>query len=209
MVAKVMCTRVTSLHCSISACLAAPLPNTTLWQTIHSTAATQRQQQGLLPVVVNLMGDASIAEGAPGNPGPQPLNTTSFPGGGKWYTLQQSLQAALIGDFTRLPEPPRPSDVLALTQSLVVQSSPTSNMTAQLDLRALQRVFRLPTLTTNATLSNSSNASSSGRNATTTSNAPVTLTFSNLTLFNLPPGPSSTYPLGMSTIMMWSVDMDR
>jgi hypothetical protein len=39
--------------------------------------------------------------------------------------------------------------------------------------------------------------------------APVSVTFSNLILVNGPPGPSSTYPLGMSTLMMWSIDMDR
>jgi hypothetical protein len=37
----------------------------------------------------------------------------------------------------------------------------------------------------------------------------VSVTFSNLILVNGPPGPPSTYPLGMSSLMMWSIDMDR
>jgi hypothetical protein len=197
-----MCRRVTSLHCSTSACLSAPLPNATLWQTINSTAASQAQQQGALPVMVSLIGDANIAEGAPGNPGPQPLNTSYLPNNGQWYKLR-TLPAVGNSNFTRLPDPPGPTDVLDLTQSLVVQSDPGLNMTAQLDLLALQGIFRLPPPATNSTLN------STGRNASTTNTAPVTLTFSNLTLFNQPPGPFSTYPLGMSTIMMWSVDMDR
>jgi hypothetical protein len=162
-------------------------------------------------VVVNLINNASIAEGAPGKPGLQPLNITSFPDSGKWYSWHQG-QAWLSdrGNYTRLPAAPGPIDVLALTQSLVVQSDPglKVNMTAELDLLALQGIFRLPSPATNATQSNSPNTGSPGRNAST-STPPVTLTFSNLTLFNLPPGPYSTWPLGMSTIMMWSVDMDR
>jgi hypothetical protein len=30
-----------------------------------------------------------------------------------------------------------------------------------------------------------------------------------VTLVNLPPGPPSTLPLGLSTLMLWSFDMDR
>jgi hypothetical protein len=154
-------------------------------------------------VVVNLINNASIAEGAPGNPGPQPLNTSSLPDSGIWYALHQSLSIVANRNYTRLPAPPGQTDVLALTQSLVLQSDPGLNKTAQLDLLALQGIFRLPPPATNATLN------SPGRNASTTNTAPVTLTFSNLTLFNLAPGPYYTWPLGMLTSMMWSVDMDR
>jgi hypothetical protein len=35
------------------------------------------------------------------------------------------------------------------------------------------------------------------------------LILQNLSLFNPPPGPPSTYPLGLSTLMMWTVSLDR
>jgi hypothetical protein len=201
--------------------LAAPLPNNTLWQIINSTATSQLQQQGPFPVTINLLSNTSIAEGAPGNPGPQPLNLTSLPDGGSWYTLQQSL--GFPNNMTRLPPPPGPGAVLQLSRSLVLQSDPVLgsqaqldamsfsggsglDTQAQLDMMALQGIFSLPSPATASALVNSS--TSAGSPATNTT-PPVTLTFSNLTLVNLPPGPYSTYPLGMSTLMMWSVDMDR
>jgi hypothetical protein len=58
--------------------------------------------------------------------------------------------------------------------------------------------------TTTTTASNSTSAMQGN-----TSTAPVALTFVDVTLVNLPPGPAPTYPLGMSTLMMWSIDMDR
>jgi hypothetical protein len=69
----------------------------------------------------------------------------------------------------------------------------------------VQGIFRLPSSSTTLNM----NSTTGQQRTTTSTSSPVTLTFSNLTLVNLPPGPPSTYPLGMSTIMMWSIDMDR
>jgi hypothetical protein len=75
----------------------------------------------------------------------------------------------------------------------VIKGGAVNASTTVLDLAAIQLLYRLP----------------SGRNSSSQSASTATLTFSNLTLVNAPPGPPSTYPLGMSTLMMWSVDMDR
>jgi hypothetical protein len=37
----------------------------------------------------------------------------------------------------------------------------------------------------------------------------ASLALQNLTLINPPPGPPSTYPLGLSTLMMWTVSLVR
>jgi hypothetical protein len=59
---------------------------------------------------------------------------------------------------------------------------------------------------------NSTHYNSNNSSFSTTSSAHgtgVTLTFEGLTLVNLPHGPPSSYPLGLSEVMMWSIDMDR
>jgi hypothetical protein len=116
--------------------------------------------------------------------------------------------------------------MLQLSRSVVIQSEAKGWARAELDFAALQHVFSLPSPITAANMSSNSgnintdnlgsssntsisgsNTSSSGSNSTSTSS--VTLTFSNLVLVNLPPGPPSTYPLGLSPLLMWSIDMDR
>jgi hypothetical protein len=108
--------------------------------------------------VVTVLYDTSIAEGAPGNPGPQPLNTSSLPYGGHWYKVFQfgSMQ-------TRLPAPPGPQAILPLARSLELQGDPNASSsyyenddyllqqgepgvgsTPLLDLEALQGLIKLP-----------------------------------------------------------------
>jgi hypothetical protein len=168
---------------------AAPLPNNTLWQVINRTAT--QQQGGSTPVVINILSDASIAEGAPGSPGLQPANTSAYPYQGAWFKVLQASFFDTPGQ-TRLPAPPGPEAVLSLTRSLVLQSDQGSNSSTIFDAAGLQNMFKLPPVP---------NGSSSA--------PPVTLSFSQLTLFNLPPGPFSTFPQGMLTMLMWNIAMDR
>jgi hypothetical protein len=149
-------------------------------------------------VIVNILGDTSIAEGAPGNPGLQPLNTTSYPYQGAWYTFHQ--RSILWSLNTRLPPPPGPEAELHLARSLVLQSDQGSNTSTVLDFAGLQNMFKLPS---------PANSTSDTNTTSTTSPPPVTLTFTDLTLINMPPGPYSTYPLGLVTMLMWNIDMDR
>jgi hypothetical protein len=86
---------------------------------------------------------------------------------------------------------------------------------AELDFAALQHVLSLPPPAADAnTNSDASNNLSGGNSATASSNSTSpntlgTLTFSNLALVNLPPGQPSTYPLGLSLLGLWSINMDR
>jgi hypothetical protein len=141
------------------------------------------------------LGDTSIAEGAPGNPGLKPLNTSSYPYQGAWFNFHQ--ESPIWALNTRLPPPPGPEAVLALTKSLVLQSDQGSNTSTILDFAGLQNMFKLPSAANNTS------------NTSTTNPPPVTLTFSDLTLINMPPGPYSSYPAGLLTMLMWNVDMDR
>jgi hypothetical protein len=140
---------------------AAPLDTTTLWQVINSTAT----QTGPGPVVVTVLYDTSIAQGAPGNPGPQPLNTSSLPYDGTWYAALQ------YPGTTRLPAPPGTQAILPLARSLVLRgdSGASSSFTGgsydsslneyeeqgvgstpMLDLKALQGLIKLPSPSNNA-----------------------------------------------------------
>jgi hypothetical protein len=102
--------------------------------------------------------------------------------------------------------PPTPEASIKLARDLILLGDPSlfplTNRTLpyiELDMAAVQGLFVLPS----AVGAHASNI------PTTNTSPPATLTFSNLTLVNLPPGPASTYPLGMSVVMMWSVDMER
>jgi hypothetical protein len=151
---------------TLPACLpahlpAAPLDSTTLWQVINSTAT----QPGPGPVVVTVLYDTSLAQGAPGNPGPQPLNTSSLPYDGTWYVALQ------YPGTTRLPAPPGAQAILPLARSLVLRgdSGASSSFTGgsydsslneyeeqgvgstpMLDLAALQGLIKLPPASNNA-----------------------------------------------------------
>jgi hypothetical protein len=91
-----------------------------------------------------------------------------------------------------------------LSTSLVLQRDRDSSVNVALDMAALSGLLKLPAA------NGQNNSSSDPRGSVVnTSSLVTTLTFSNLTLINLPPGPPSSYPLGMSALMMWSIDMDR
>jgi hypothetical protein len=107
------------------------------------------------------------------------------------------------------------------------------NSTQQLPLLAdMQPIFNLtyPLVLTGASVNTNatSNNSNTTTNNTVTSPLPSTvldlaavphvialtspnasLTLQHLSLFNPPPGPPSTYPLGLSTLMTWTASMDR
>jgi hypothetical protein len=79
-------------------------------------------------------------------------------------------------------------------------------------MAGLQGIIRLPSASasTNNSSTSTTTTTMSNTSTTLTSNwTTVSLSFYNLTLVNLPPGPFSTYPLGLSVLMMWSIDMDR
>jgi hypothetical protein len=81
-----------------------------------------------------------------------------------------------------------------------ITSSKETRGAPELDMSALQGILVMPHAPTNK--------------STTTGNAPgngsvVTLTIQDVTLVNSPPGPADSLPLGLSTLMMWSIDMDR
>jgi hypothetical protein len=172
---------------------AAPGINTTLWQAINSTA-TQPSSSG--PITVTLLFNTSVTSGVPGSPAPPPpapVDRASLPFNGTWSDFYSASGPA--GAITKLPPPPGQQAQLPLSRSLVIKGGAINASTTVLDLAALHSLYVLP-----------SGRNSSSQNANLT---PVTLTFSSLTLVNAPPGPPSSYPLGMSTLMMWSVDMDR
>jgi hypothetical protein len=162
--------------------------------------------------------NTSIANGMPGSsyvPYQQPQPSSQPPAGNSTPSTQSSSasQGSFWSDWfelqlnTPVSGPPTPEASLKLARDLILQGDPLSapfllsNQTLplpELDMAAVQGVFVLP-----------SESGAQANHSTSNTSTPVTLTFSNLTLVNLPPGPPSTYPLGMSTLMMWSVDMDR
>jgi hypothetical protein len=104
------------------------------------------------------------------------------------------------------PGPLGTEEQLMMSQSLVLRGSTSPGAAVLLDMAQMRDVFVMPsasTSSTNSTTGAASNASS------TDASPPVTLTLANLTLFNLPTGAPEHYPLGMSSLLMWSVNMDR
>jgi hypothetical protein len=159
--------------------------------------------------------NTSIANGMPGSsyvPYQQPPPAKQAPAGGSTPSSPGSSGSFLSdyfaeGSNTPVSGPPTPGASLKLARDLIVEGDQyltsflLSNQTfplPELDMAAIQGVFVLP-----------SQSGAQANHSTSNTSTPATLTFANLTLVNLPPGPASTYPLGMSTLMMWSVDMDR
>jgi hypothetical protein len=191
---------------TITLLLAAAFTNTTLWQAINSTATQLPATPGTptSSATVTLMDNTSVVSGMPGYVMPMPMSgnlTRLQPYNGSMASLQQHLKT-----YTRLhsqiPPPLGPESLLHLVRSLILEGQQGKGLPVQLDMAGMQGIFRLSPAGDTATQNSSANN-------TSTAQPPVTLTFSNLTLINLPPGPPSTYPLGMSTLMMWSIDMDR
>lgn len=174
---------------------AAPSTNISFWQAVNSTA-TQVPSPGTAtgPVIVTLLYNTSVQAGMPGStaaspPPPSSAAKASLPYNGAWYDFYQAGGPA--GAVTKQPSATGQQAKLPLARDLVVKGGAVNASTTMLDLAALQSLYSISPPQNN----NSGNSSS--------------LTFSNLTLLNLPPGPPSTYPLGLSTLMMWSIDMDR
>jgi hypothetical protein len=119
------------------------------------------------------------------------VDRASLPYNGAWSDFYSESGPAEATTKLHLPQG-QPTQ-LPLSRSLVIKGGAVNASTTVLDLSALHSLYVLP----------------SGRNNASQNGTLTTLTFSNLTLVNAPPGPFSTYPLGMSALMMWSVDMDR
>jgi hypothetical protein len=155
---------------------------------------------------VALQADAiSLATGMPGYAPPVSLSdtsTASLPYNGSWLNFFR-IRGSPGG--TVLPAPPGPEAVLLLAGSLLLQGEVDKSASNELNFAGLQGLFKLPTSPIPADDMNDTAYTS----MSSSTDSRTTLTFSDLTLVNLPPGPPASYPVGMSTLLMWSIDMDR
>jgi hypothetical protein len=104
---------------------------------------------------------------------------------------------------------------ITVARSLVIASVKSSAF-YELDLSAGQNLLVMPRTSTSSTktfspsaVDGSSSNGSPGSGSVPSGADLVTLSLQKLMISNAPPGPANSLPLSLSTLMMWSIDMDR